>query len=218
MIKIVYTEFLSLFKLLFLPTVKNSFANLILILILLFSLSSCFLYDEATKSDNLLSFIGYCPTMEDYAKEYAKENNMVPVKVDTTSVALQNLKQGNLDAVIVGRKAHRSEITPATIESQLEDGYTLISNNQNLIQEFQLSNYIIHTYIDSEIAKELIPNSEIVYYENFENALVNGISGYPNAMLIDWRDYKDNFPLLIPMRGNSKVPEFRTPFLYTVRE
>lgn len=191
-------------------TKKRICYTVIFVFFIFTSACSNYDYNEFTP----VRVLGYCPTMKNYAIEYARNNNFMAVEVETTSIALENLRRGNLDAVIVGRKAYRNEIIPSINEVQLEEGYTLISNEQNLIQEFELNNYIIHTYLDSSIAEKLLPNSEIVYYENFEFALVNGISGYPNAMLINWRDYSDGLELLIPMVGINKVPEFRTPFLY----
>ena len=190
--------------------------NFIFVLFLLSLIISCS-YDYSSRTSNV-KYLGYCPTMKNHAFEYARNNNFIAVEVETTSIALENLRKGNFDAVIVGRKAHQNEITSNINGTQLKEGYTLVADSRNIIPESQLSDYIIHTYLDSNITDKLLPNLEIFHYENFETAFAEGVSGYPNAMLIDWRDYQDNFQLLIPMRGNSKTPEFRTPFLYKISE
>ncbi len=189
---------------------KMSFFGIAFLFLFLISCTSVDVDKELSSQMKL----GFCRTMEVYARAYARVNNLEPVFLGTTSEVLEQLRHGNIDVAIVGRKAWSNEVNQNIIEKQLQPGYTLIAKEQILIQEYELSNYMVHTYVESDIAEVLLPDLNIIYHETLEIALFYAMEGYPNAALIDWSDYVVDLPLLIPMSGDDKLPEFRTPFFY----
>ena len=155
--------------------------------------------------------LGYCPTMQENAEEISvANNNVVLVKQASTSDALMSLKKGSVDAVLIGRLAKQSEIENVN-ELALKNGYTLITNEKRFIQKSELQKIRIHTSLNKNIAEQILPDIDVVYYQSTEEAVSKGLI---EAVLIDWRDFKDNYELLVIMDGNNKVKEFRIPVLY----
>ena len=53
--------------------------------------------------------------------------------------------------------------------------------------------------------------SKISYVSSLNECLIDNLE---TPALIDWRDYRDEFGLLIPMTATGKDPRFRAPILY----
>ena len=153
--------------------------------------------------------LGYCPTMEPWAREYANNNNVVLIRKGSTAEALNDLKNNRLDMALVGRLATTFERGSAN-ETILRDGYTLVSNQRKIVQELSL--LTVHTAVDKTIAQEMLPLSKIIFYETTEEAIKFGLN---ENVLINWNDFNDNYQLVVVMDGNQKVEKFRIPVLYS---
>jgi hypothetical protein len=156
--------------------------------------------------------LGYCPTMKAVAENIANNNQeIVLVQQHSSAQALQELNNKNIDVALIGRKAEQNEVQ-TTNEKVLGEGYTLVTNAKKFIQENNLESIKVHTAIAEDVARELLPNSEILFYSTTQDAVTNGLS---EAVLIDWKDYKDEYELLVVMKGTQKVEDLRIPVLYS---
>lgn len=156
--------------------------------------------------------VGYCPTMKLIAEKIANNNqDIVLVQQASSAKALQELNNQNIDIALIGRLAKQDEIGSVN-EKMLGTGYTLVTNTKRFIQENDLSKIKVHTTIAKDIAKGILPESEIAFYSTMQEAITNGLS---EAVLIDWNDYKDEYELLVVMNGAQKVERFRIPVLYS---
>ena len=100
----------------------------------------------------------------------------------------------------------------STNKRVLNKGHTLVTNAKRFIQENELSKIKIHTAIEKNIAKQMLPNSELIFYEITQEAISQGLD---EAVLIDWNDYEDKYELLVVMNDMKKVEKFRVPVLYS---
>jgi hypothetical protein len=156
--------------------------------------------------------LGYCPTMEPRAREYAQNHpNIVLIKQSSTAEALNNLKHEKIDQALVGRLATNNEKGSAH-ETILRQGYTLVSNQRKIVQKQQLNLFTVHTAVDKIIVEEMLPLSKIIYYNTTEDAIKHGLKEH---VLIDWQDFKDNYQLVVVMDNYNKVEQFRIPVLYS---
>lgn len=172
--------------------------------------------EETNVEEGLLEeiTIGYCPTMEKHVAKLSNADESINSKVfSSASNALNALKLGSIDAVIIGRTAYHDEIGPTTQEIRLRDGYTLVGNERAFIGKEELNNIQIHTYISKEKAQEQLPaNANIIVHESKNEAIEEGLK---QALLIPWKDYKEEYELIIPAYpGGRKVEEFRAPVVY----
>lgn len=156
--------------------------------------------------------VAYCPTMKPFAEQIANTNkNVLLLEQSSSAQALQELKNQNIDVALIGRKAEQSEIQSVN-ERILKEGYTLITTTKTFIQEKELANINIHTAIAEDIAKQLLPYSEIQFYTTTQEAVHTGLQ---EAVLIDWKEYKEEYELLVVMKGTEKMVQFRIPVLYS---
>lgn len=95
-------------------------------------------------------------------------------------------------------------------EFRLNDSFTLVNSNKNIVYYSQLSNLKIHTYLDKKEVKDFLGNIDnVVFHKSIED--INS----EEIFLIDWKDYNDSYELLIPIdENNLKVKKFRIPVLY----
>jgi hypothetical protein len=156
--------------------------------------------------DNIV--IGYCPTMLPYAELMRTEKTILR-EFPSSAQVLHSLFLGEIDVALVGRVAKKSEISGNPAEMITRSGYTLVSDEKRLIDYSELEGMEIHTYINEEVAYELLPNSNIRFHDNIEEALTGKI------ILISWHDWRDEFELIVPMRNGRKVESFRVPVIYT---
>ncbi len=156
--------------------------------------------------------LGYCPTMQEEAISLSEKENYELVKFDYAIDVLYALKNKQIEKGLIGRKAERYEISKDVKETILESGYTLVSKQGGFIDFSQLVNYEIYTSLSESIAESLAPkDSKIIYLTNEE--VINKISE-GRIVLISWEDWQDNFQLIVVMKGNEKVKDFRGVFLY----
>lgn len=156
--------------------------------------------------------LGYCPTMKTVAENIASNNQgIVLVQQLSSAQALQELNNQNIDIALIGRKAEQNEVQ-TTNERILGEGYTLVTNAKKFIQENELASIKVHTAIAEDVAREILPNLEILFYSTTKDAVTNGLS---EAVLIDWKNYKDEYELLVVMKDTKKVEDFRIPVLYS---
>jgi hypothetical protein len=160
---------------------------------------------------NILT-LGYCPTMKEYAENIVLNNpNIKILEVPSSELVFIGLKERNLDIGLTGRLAKSTELNNPE-EIYLETGYTLITRIKSFIDKKDLKQIIIHTALKQDIAEKLLPENTIIYYNNYNEAL----TGINEAVLINWKDFKDNYELLVVMDGNIKVKDFRIPVLYSI--
>jgi hypothetical protein len=156
--------------------------------------------------------LGYCPTMQKEAISLSEKNNYELIKFNSASEVLSSLNKNQIEKALIGRKAKNYEIHKNTKETTLESGYTLVSNKKEFINYSQLSELEIYTYLSKKITENLIPHdSKIIYLS--KNETINRISE-EKIVLISWKDWEDNFELVVVMDGNKKVKNFRGAFLY----
>jgi hypothetical protein len=160
---------------------------------------------------NILT-LGYCPTMKEYAENIVLNNpNIKILEVPSSELVFIGLKERNLDIGLTGRLAKSTELNNPE-EIYLKTGYTLITKIKSFIDKKDLKQIIIHTALKQDIAEKLLPENTIIYYNNYNEAL----TGINEAVLINWKDFKDNYELLVVMDGNIKVKDFRIPVLYSI--
>lgn len=155
--------------------------------------------------------IGFCPTMAKYAEKIATENNFQPIPFNGAAEALYFLKGDQIDIVLIGRKAEKKEFKG--LEKRLRDGYTLINQQRKqMIPKDLLPKIEIHTYLSPEIVRKKFPELKLIHFhKKLSETLASG-----KIILIDWKDWRDDFFLLIPVENNyQKVEKYRTPFLYS---
>lgn len=156
--------------------------------------------------------LGYCPTMKQIAEKIANDDeNIVLVEQGSSAQALQDLNNQKIDVVLIGRKAEQNEIQSVN-ERMLGQGHTLVTSSKKFIQESELANIKVYTAVEENIAKKMLPNTEIIFFSTAQEAINKGLH---EAVLIDWKDYKDEFELLVILKGIEKSEKFRIPVLYS---
>jgi hypothetical protein len=156
--------------------------------------------------------LGYCPTMQEEAISLSEKNNYELVKFDYAIDVLSALKNKQIDNALIGRKAKLSEINKNTKETILKSGYTLVSKKGGFIDSSQLANYEIYTPLSESIAENLLPGYSKIIYLTKEEAIERISMG--KIVLISWEDWNDNYELIVVMKDNEKVKDFRGAFLY----
>ncbi|HDP73988.1 MAG TPA: hypothetical protein ENN46_03485 [Candidatus Woesearchaeota archaeon] len=157
--------------------------------------------------------IGYCPTMNQYLNSFFYGmQNVKFTEYPSAASAIQQLRAGQVDAVLIGRVSRQSEIREGIKELRLGKGFTLISDSTKTILASELSKARVHTAVPEEIARTVLPENDFLFYESNEKARESGIS---EAVLISWDDFRDEDHLLIPVYSDGrKIEKFRSPVLY----
>lgn len=185
---------------------------LVLVLIVLYLLNDPILDDATAESIRL----GYCPTMRLFAEEIALQNeNIQLIRMGSSSEALDALHKGTTDVALIGRLAQDGEIDTQNIfEKRLSEGYTLISPEKRFIQKEELVGLIVHTYLSEDVAKQVLPDSDIIFHDEISLAMAQLLK---HPVLISWDDYDDE-DLLVVMSGSEKEMRFRLPTLYSTND
>ncbi len=157
--------------------------------------------------------IAYCPTMEPFAETLVKVvKNVETIDAGSAAQALQMLRGNYVDSVLIGRVAKKIELSNDSKELRLRNGVTLIYKMKTGINSNGLSNIPVRTYLsESELGELKNQFSQILFEPTLEDCFVDSME---TPALIDWRDYRDEFELLIPMTETGKDPRFRAPVLY----
>lgn len=179
------------------------------------------------KAQNPQLVVGYCPTMSIYASQLDAESYKF-VLLPSSAAVLEKLSNQEIDLALIGRRAKSFEKNSLWQELMIDPGYTLISTQTQIINELDLKEFTIHTALDARIAETLLPaGTEIIYYETAEEAIENGLlevveneerSVLKKAALIAWEEYEQDYELLVPMQGEQKAIQFRTPILYYLEQ
>ena len=192
-------------------------AILLLVIFLYFVYFDNTIDNTANEYLNETLILGFCPTMKDEAINLQSKNSNIKLKqYPSTLNVLEDLNSGKIDIALVGRVAQSTELKEGFYEHRLDEGFTLITSKKSGILYNQLSNIRIHTYLKEEDIKTLFDDTQnIVYHESIEDAIKIGIN---EAVLIDWKDYKDEYELLVPIdENNNKIRGFRIPVLYSYK-
>ena len=165
----------------------------------------------AVQEDKII--LGYCPSMESTAQAISKENpNVEIIRKDSTINVLESLRSNEIDVALVGRIAKASELSDNK-QRMLSSGYTLVSNTKRFIQKTELKSLTIHTSLNHDLAENILPESNIIYYDTIGEAIMQGMN---QVILIDWKDYRDNMELVVVMDEELKDLTFRVPILYSI--
>lgn len=188
----------------------KSFSLFFAALLLFASCSSPFI---SSPLDNITAIhIGYCPTMsEDLNILSAIDENLEFIRLPSAAHAIQSLLTGEVDAILIGRKPHTHELSADMVALQLEEGYTLISAQQQFIPYPDLEKIPIHSTHLPETALSILPSdTKIILHENLDQAIEAGLN---SAILINWEQVESWHQLLIPINERGeKIRTFRTPF------
>jgi lauroyl/myristoyl acyltransferase len=157
--------------------------------------------------------MGYCPTMTKFANtvsENVREIEAIPAS--SAAEVLGMLYYGQLDVALIGRSAKKSEISKDTNEYRLMSGVTLIYKMKSGISLDQLANVEVLTYLpDEKITDVKDFFGKVVKLNSLEDCLKYKLEV---PVIIDWKDFRDEFELLIPVTNQGKAPQFRAPVLY----
>jgi hypothetical protein len=135
------------------------------------------------------------------------------VPLGSASLAMSLLRSGAIDIALIGRDAYARELTSAIGRRRLLGGYTLVFTRKAAIPKEQLAEIPIKTYLDPAVVEKLIPTlNNVSFYESFAECE----QAEPETpMLIDWKDFKDDHEMLIPLEANgAKVAAFRAPVIF----
>ncbi len=161
--------------------------------------------------------IGYCPTMQRYLSQFENERFSFSL-YPNSAFALQALWVQEVDAVLIGRRAAQDELPGGILERQLQEGYTLVGLVYQEVPYSSLRAMTVYTDVDVKIARELLPEeTEVQFVQSFDTGIIQNFSSLEVA-LISWEDYEGSLQLIVPMDGDKKVINFRTPFLYFYSE
>jgi len=181
-------------------------------LIVMFAFSKISFTGEVFKTNKLK--LGYCPTMFEEALEISDEKGMELILFSSSAEILEALKNDEIDAGLIGRLAKKIEINEEIEEEILREGYTLVSKERSMILFSNLNFFKIHTYLTESVSHTLIPNSEIIYYDTLDEAVLEGFKRN-EPVLISWEDFDDKYELFIPLdEFGRKIKNFRIPVLY----
>lgn len=157
--------------------------------------------------------MGYCPTMAKYARVIDKNiEEIEPVECYSAAEVMELLRRVEIDSGLIGRTARNEERTEKIKELRLKNGITLIYKMRTGISLEQLKSVEVVTYLPEEKVlnvKDFF--GKIIHLSSIEECLKYRLEV---PVIIDWKDYRDEFRLLIPVTNNGKVPHFRAPVLY----
>lgn len=157
--------------------------------------------------------LGFCPTMKPYANLIGKKIKEIElVEIPSAAMVMNYINYEKLDMALIGREAYSRELSNSIKKRRLKNGYTLVYSEKVGIPEDQLKEILIKTYLPENIVKKVLPGiKNVEFYKSLEEC--EKAEDYP--MLIDWKDFKDSYELLIPLkRSGGKSPVFRAPIIY----
>ena len=157
--------------------------------------------------------IAYCPTMKPFAKTIENSiQEIETVEAASAAQALQMLNGNYVDSVLIGRAAKKRELSDNSKEKRLLDGITLVYKMKTGVGSDQLSEIPVITYLsESDLGDLKNQFTKISYASSLDECLIDNLE---TPVLIDWKDYRDEFELLIPTTGSGKDSRFRAPVLY----
>lgn len=157
--------------------------------------------------------MAFCPTMQPFAESITGSIDLVqPVPAGSAAMVLQMLKSGIVESVLIGRTAKSYELGNEVEFKRLKEGITLVYKDKTSISKDQLKEIPVKTYLDKNSLGGVAGFFTKIAYIKSKDDCLKGELSIP--ALINWRDFRDSFELLIPVDENGKVPEFRAPVFY----
>jgi len=157
--------------------------------------------------------MAFCPTMEPFAESIATSiDSIEAVPAGSAAMVIKMLQGGMVESVLIGRTAKSYELDGDVKHKRLKEGVTLVYKDKTSIYQDQLKEIPVKTYLDKNSLGEVAGFFTKIAYLDSKDDCLNGDLSIPS--LIDWRDFRDSFELLIPVNGTGKVPEFRAPVIY----
>jgi hypothetical protein len=159
--------------------------------------------------------IGYCPTMAPHVQALAEDHlYLVPRRFDNSALAMGALQTGQVQAILIGRKARENEHTDHLRLVLLSDGLTLIVQQPGVIRYEDLSRVHILTHESKAAIKDLLPDgASIIHYDDYDQMRTN-LDGTV-ALLLRWSQVLPTDNLLVPIdQAGLKIPAFRSPHFY----
>ncbi len=164
-----------------------------------------------------MSKIVYCPTMHSYAEELSERMNFLEfIPVSSAADALYFLNGRHVEAVLIGRVAKQMEIDGEILPYRLKNGNTLVYEKKIVVPYDYLKRLEVKTYLSKNTLQIKDAFKRVAFFHSLEECLDK--EGLKVPILINWRDYRDDFELLIPVNDLGKVPYFKAPVLYYVKE
>ncbi len=163
--------------------------------------------------------LGFCPTMADMAVDLKGNNEFVQLyPFGSAAEALFYLKQKAVNAIVIGRLAKERERSAQMEMHPLQkEGYTLVCHQKGFIEFDHIGKLRVHTYLPQELVQENFPElKQVSYYADKHSALQN--LSDTEVVLIDWRDFEEDFELMIPVNESGKIKKYRLPVLYYLKE
>ncbi len=157
--------------------------------------------------------LAFCPTMTPFAQDI--RNNIDTVQLlpgNSAAMVLQMLKRGMVESVLIGRTAKSYELGNGIKYKRLKEGITLIYKDKTSIYKDKLKDIPVMTYLNKDSLGKIANYFTKIAYTKSRDDCLNGDLSIP--ILIDWRDFRDSFELLIPIDERGKLPEFRAPIIY----
>lgn len=187
--------------------------KIVIFILLLFLI--LFLIINNNKESNVIlekKYLGYCPTMKEYAINLSKENNYSLIEFENAAQVLENLNNKKIDFGLIGRKAKNIEINEDISLEILKSGYTLINKDRNFIDVSNISNIEVFTYLSDKDVLNNFNYLNIIYFDQFQE--IYDLLKEDKVILISWDDWENDFELLVVYDGNLKFKDFRGSFLY----
>jgi hypothetical protein len=161
--------------------------------------------------------LGFCPTMGHVAREIEGLDSGVSLRLyGATSTSITALKNGAVDAILVGRTVKQSELAEP-LELRLRKGHTLVGQNKRFVWLQDLRDMRVHTAADKNTVNSYLPDARnVIYYASTTQALSQGLG---DSVLLSWDEYSDDMELVIPVYANmDKVEQFRLPVIYCLEQ
>lgn len=159
--------------------------------------------------------IGYCPTMSPYVQALVEDHPyLVPQRFDNSALAMGALQTGQVQAILIGRRAWENEHTDHLRLLLLSDGLTLIVKQPGVIRYEDLSRVRIITNENKAVIQDLLPpGTNIIHYDDFDQ-MRSDLDGTV-ALLLRWSQVLPTDNMLVPIdQVGLKIPAFRSPHFY----
>jgi hypothetical protein len=159
--------------------------------------------------------IGYCPTMAPHVQTLLEDHPYLsPRRFDNSALAMGALQTGQVQAILIGRRAWENEHTDHLRLVLLSDGLTLIVQQPGVIRYEDLSQVRILTHESKATIQELLPpGTSIIPYDAFDQMRAD-LDGTV-ALLLRWSQVLPTDNLLVPIdQAGLKIPAFRSPHFY----
>lgn len=176
-------------------------------------------FDHSASSDAELPEIltlGFCPTMRNDAQDFQKQNERIELMpFGSAGEVLAQLKSGQIDFALIGRKAEKYEINAQITEQKMfETGFTLIAPKKSFITKKDLATLEIKTCLEKEDTR-IHPS----YFTDLTNIVFvkhpKCKTDREGVWFIPWYEWTDEMALLIPVdETGNKIKKYRSPFLY----